>query len=142
MVAIRGRPVGRDRQRIKDIITLNGGIIDAEVTDDGKRTGVLSIHTRYLVLGDRPTEKSSTEALIGIANLLKDAETLPIKTISVPELIEYLGYKAQERTIPLGADSKSADFKPRAPNEVHRKSNNSMFKKQRSTPTSGTKSAY
>ncbi len=132
-----------DRQKIRDIITLNGGIIDAEVNDDGTRTGNLSVETHYLVLGERPTDKSTnTELLKNYSALIKECDSLPIKTISVPELIEYLGYKAKERTIPLGADSKGSDFKPRAPEEVQRKSSNNMIKKTRSTPTQGAKSAY
>ncbi len=131
-----------DRQLIRDIIALNGGIVDAEVKDDGSKTGTMSIQTRYMVLGERPTEKSSAETLRAMSEFLTEAKLLPIKTISVPELIEYLGYKAKERTIPLGDDARGRDFKPRAPEGVQRKSSNNMFQKRRSTPTSGTKSAY
>ena len=131
-----------DRQKIRDIITLNGGIIDAEVKDDATRVGDLSVETRYLVQGEQPDDKSTSTAVEAYSKMMKECQSLPIKTISVPELIDYLGYKAKERTIPLGADSKSSDFKPRAPEEVQRKSSNNMFKKHRSTPTGGTKSAY
>ena len=81
-------------------------------------------------------------ALNGSPKSIKEMNELPIKTISVPELIDYLGYKAKERTIPLGADSKGSDFKPRNPDQVQRKSTNNMFKRERATPTWNTKSAY
>ena len=132
-----------DRQKIRDIITLNGGIIDAEVLDDGKRIGNLTVETRYLVLGERPSDKSTSgDLLANYSALMKECASLPIKTISVPELIDYLGYKAKERTIPLGADSKDTDFRPRQPDGVQRKSNNNMMNKARPTPTAGAKSAY
>ena len=132
-----------DRQKIRDIITLNGGIIDAEVKDDGTRVGELSVETRYLVQGERPTDKSTNQDLLtNTSTFIGECKSLPIKTISVPELIDYLGYKAKERTIPLGADSNGSDFKPRNPDEVQRKSTNNMFKRERATPTWNTKSAY
>jgi hypothetical protein len=132
-----------DRQRIRDLITLNGGVIDAEVNDDGTRIGDLTVQTRYLVLGDRPDDKNTnTDLLANYSKLIGDAKSMPIKTISVPELMDYLGYEAKERTIPLGADSKGSDFKPRAPEGVQRKSSNNMFKPRRATPTGGVKSSY
>ena len=100
-----------DRQRIRDIITRSGGIVDAEVKDDGTRVGKLTVETRYLVRGESPTDLSTNSELRKQSSeFMDDCKTLPIKQISVPELIDYLGYKAQERTIPLGADSKGTDF--------------------------------
>ena len=43
-----------DSGRIRDLIALSGGIVDAEVTDDGTRSGQMSINTKYLVLGRTP----------------------------------------------------------------------------------------
>jgi hypothetical protein len=67
---------------------------------------------------------------------------LPIKKISLEDLIGYLGYKDRERTVPLGADAKPSDFRPRAPNEVPRRSNNESFKKRRNTPSGKNDTIY
>src|SRR5206468_3589557 len=52
---------GSDRQRIRDLIALNGGVIDAESDDEGKKTGSMSINTKYLVLGDPPKASDLNE---------------------------------------------------------------------------------
>ena len=48
-----------DRQRVHDLIRLNGGVIDAEVTEAGKMTAKLSINTKYLVLGNEPQRRQA-----------------------------------------------------------------------------------
>ncbi len=55
-----------DRQRLRDLIAMNGGIIDAEIGPDGKPIGKITLNTRYVVVGDlraaaanRPTEATS-----------------------------------------------------------------------------------
>ena len=48
-----------DRALVRNIITMNGGVIDAELSDDGKPTGAISVETRYLVTGEKPTEKAA-----------------------------------------------------------------------------------
>ena len=49
-----------DRELIRNLITSNGGIIDAELDDKGQRTGgELSVKTRYLVLGEPPTDRTA-----------------------------------------------------------------------------------
>ncbi len=132
-----------DRQKIRDLITLNGGVIDAEVLDDGNWVGDLSVQTHYLVRGERPNDKTTNNELLkNYSKMIGDAKSLPIKTISVPELIDYLGYKAKERTIPLGADAKESDFKPRLPDGIQRKSGGNMIQKSRQVPITGSKSAY
>jgi hypothetical protein len=96
----------------------------------------MTVDTNYLVQGDQPTEKSnkSNEYLKNYSEMRKESTLLPIKTISLADLIGYLGYKDRERTVPLGADAKPSDFRPRAPNEVPRRSNNESFKNRRNTP--------
>jgi len=43
-----------DMQLARDLIELNGGIVDAYVKDDGKMQGEITANTRYLVLGEVP----------------------------------------------------------------------------------------
>ncbi len=75
-------------------------------------------------------------------DLVNEAKGLPIKTIKTQELLDYLGYRARERSIPLGSEAKASDFKPRLPDGVQRKSNNNMFKPRRGSPTGAPKSTY
>jgi hypothetical protein len=107
-----------DLQRIRDLISLSGGIVDAEVTNDGTRSGQMTINTKYLVLGDRPDERSKD--LDAYSTITDEAETLGIKSIDLAEFIKYMGYKDEHKTVTLGRFAKPSDFKPRLPDDVQR----------------------
>lgn len=107
-----------DRELVRDLISLNGGVIDAEVTEDGQRTGQMSVHTKFLVFGDRPGADSKD--LQGYSEIYKEAEELGVKSINAPEFVRYLGYKPQRRAVALGRDAKPTDFKARLPGGVQR----------------------
>ena len=51
-----------DLDKVKDLITVNGGIVDAELKDDGTRVGQMTVDTHYLVQGEKPTEKTKKSA--------------------------------------------------------------------------------
>ena len=81
-----------DHDKVKDIITLNGGVIDAELKDDGTITGELTVDTQFLVLGTKPDDKSGKDNYLGKdMDLVNEAKGLPIKTIKTQELLDYLG---------------------------------------------------
>ncbi len=106
-----------DLQRVRDMIAINGGVVDAEVDASGKRTGQMSIETKYLVLGKEPTSEGKINAYSDIRG---EAQTLGVKTIPLAEFLDYMGFKSEERTVRLDKDSKSSDFKPRLPGGVQR----------------------
>ena len=49
-----------DHDLIRNLIRINGGVIDAEVDADGKRKGKISINTRYLIVGEEATDKTTS----------------------------------------------------------------------------------
>ena len=102
-----------DRDRVRNLITMNGGVIDAELHDDGNQTGELTVRTRYIVIGERPTESATPEVLVGYNNLIEGADDLGIERMSLDKLLGYLGFKGDVRTVALGAGARSEDFKPR-----------------------------
>lgn len=81
-----------DRDRLKSIISLNGGAVDAEQLADGRVAGKMTIDTRYLVLGEKPDEKSSSQFVRGYTEMLGEATRLGIPTISVRSLWGRLGH--------------------------------------------------
>jgi hypothetical protein len=101
-----------DRQRIHELITLNGGVIDEEISDDNKKTGRMSINTKYLVLGDPPTDEGKIKYY---SDIRSEAQTLGVKVIPVSAFLDYMGYKAEDRTVNLGRNANPDDFKPRLP---------------------------
>ncbi|HTU24344.1 MAG TPA: hypothetical protein VMF30_03030 [Pirellulales bacterium] len=126
-----------DVQKIVDLITVNGGIVDAVLKDDGTREGKMNVDTHYLVQGEKPNEKSnkSAEYLKNYSAMIEESKLLPIKIIRLGDLIAYLGYKDREKAVPLGSDAKPSDFPPRPPNEIPRRWDNGMFKPRRNTPS-------
>jgi uncharacterized protein (UPF0333 family) len=106
-----------DRQLVHDLITLNGGIVDAEVLE-GVKSGNMSIETKYLVQGDRPDAESKD--LGGYSDMITESQKLGVKTMLVAEFLDYMGYKGGDRTVNLGRFANPSDFKPRLPEDVQR----------------------
>ncbi len=109
-----------DRQLIRNLIIANGGVIDEEIGLDGTRTGEMTVNTKYLIHGDPPKTDKDSPQLQAWSDIHGEAGTLGIKPISVHAFLDYMGYEPQERTVGLGARSKSSDFKPRLPEGVQR----------------------
>lgn len=86
-----------DRQMIRDLIAAAGGIIDAEVADDGKTTGQMSIQTRYLILGDE--EEKINQAM---SDMKVEARTLGVETITLAKFLDHVGWKDPKRVWRFG----------------------------------------
>lgn len=111
-----------DRELVKQLVTVNRGVIDAEVTDDGKMVGNMDVGTKYLIMGDRPTDKNLTpEMQKSYTRAIEQARKLGIKQMSVAKFLDYIGYEPEQRTVALDGDARPDDFKARMP-DVPRKS--------------------
>jgi hypothetical protein len=108
-----------DRGLLHDLIQQNGGVIDAQVVD-GKKTGQMSINTKYLVMGERPGDQGAPGDLAAFSEMMNEAQKLGVKTIHVDEFLDYMGYKGQERTVNLGRFARPEEFTPRLPGGVQR----------------------
>lgn len=84
-----------DRQAVRDLIALAGGVVDAELTDDGKRTGEMTLDTRYLVRGDDP----SGEVLKPFTEMLRDANQIGAETITLEKFLDHVGWSDPKRLI-------------------------------------------
>jgi hypothetical protein len=104
-----------DRERLRDLIAMNGGVIDEEIDAAGKKQGEMTINTKYLVRGEAPKAVEESTSLAAWSDINGRAQTLGIRIISVQELLKYMAYKPEDRTVTLGADVKSSDFKARLP---------------------------
>jgi hypothetical protein len=99
-----------DLQLARDLIELNGGIVDAYLDESGKVQGEITANTRYLVSGDKPDSASKTSLQTGTNDMFKEASSLGVETITLPEFLTQMGYKPQDRTVHLGAAAKASDF--------------------------------
>jgi len=110
-----------DREFVREVIKLQGGVIDAELHDDGTLTGKLSVNTDHFVVGD--TEKLAQSADPDLkkriaANykiLRNDADDKGVDLISTTRLLDLLGWKGKPRTILVPEKAGDERFRTRKP---------------------------
>ena len=105
---------------LRDLIAMNGGVVDCEADEKGKVNGEISPQTRYLVLGDKPSEKGDSGGLTAYSKVRGDAESLGIQKISLGDLLERMGYKAQSHVVNFGTGANPRDFEPKPEGGVSR----------------------
>jgi hypothetical protein len=86
-----------DRQLIRDIIAINGGAIDAELTDKGEVEGKVTIETNYIVVGDE-----DEGALVGISDVRSRARELGVEVITVDRFLDLAGWKDKTHVLRFG----------------------------------------
>ncbi len=102
-----------DLQLARDLIELNGGIVDAYLTEDGKVHGTITANTRYLILGDIPDSALKAAMQQNFHDMSGTASSLGVQTITLPQFLDQMGYKPQDRTVHLGTGASARDFPPR-----------------------------
>lgn len=90
-----------DFDLVKKVIEMNGGVIDAELRANGKRTGSMSVNTRYYIEGETPDEGASEELLKQLAEFDAERVRYGVERKSVSELLTLMGWKAEERAVEL-----------------------------------------
>jgi hypothetical protein len=107
-----------DYDLVRNIITLNGGVIDAELKEDGTRVGAITVNTRYLVLGDRPTERTTNDKVLKeFTNIQGEVQRFGTDIIPVQKLLSQMGWKAEERTVELAGAKGGTEFRTRKPGQ-------------------------
>jgi hypothetical protein len=110
-----------DQARVKAIITSGGGVVDAELLDDGSIAGKLTTETNYLVQGKKPDDKSNMKLTDGYTRMIGEASTLGIQPITLDKLLDKMGYIAEKRVTDLsrggsgGIGSRKEPFRKRNP---------------------------
>jgi hypothetical protein len=130
-------------QLLRNLIKLNGGVVDCDVDEKGKN-GEITIQTRYLVLGDVPSEKGDPKGLDAYSKIKDEAEKLGIQKIAIGDLLERMGYKPRSHLVNFGGGANPKDFKPKPEGGVNRVSSGNVSElfKPREPPRSGTGGAY
>jgi hypothetical protein len=102
-----------DMQLARNLIELNGGIVDAYVDDNGKIQGEISVNTRYLVRGDHPEGANEAALQEAWSKMSADAQTNGVEVITLDKFLNQIGYSPDDRVVELGAGAKPSDFPPR-----------------------------
>ncbi|MEM7311804.1 MAG: hypothetical protein AAF497_01505 [Planctomycetota bacterium] len=105
------RDGSHDKELIQNLIALNGGIVDAQVDNEGNRTGKLSIETRYVVVGKRPNATSDEAKIREFTKIRKEAESYGATEISLSRFLNDMGYQGVGRTVALGENARESDFR-------------------------------
>jgi hypothetical protein len=100
-----------DRALLIDLIKRQGGVIDAEVKDNGTVEGAIEVGTSYLVIGDLSDEADSSDQQKDnlaqvrkrVDDLQKEAKGLGIEVIDQDKLYDFMGYKKFSRKYELGS---------------------------------------
>lgn len=104
-----------DRSLVRSLLTASGGQIDAEMHDDGQIEGEITSATRYLILGERPDERSDRKVLSAYSEMQQKAEQLGVELIPVDKMLDWVGYHPEVRSVGLGKNADPAQFKPKPP---------------------------
>lgn len=90
-----------DLRKLKAIIEMNGGTVDAELLEDGTVSGKISVDTKYLVRGEVPTDSKYGELRDGYSAMNDAATQLGVETITLDKVLDRLGYFRERRVVPL-----------------------------------------
>jgi hypothetical protein len=116
---------GDGRSDLRQLIALikrNGGMVDAYVDDIGRRTGRISPATKFLIMGERPDEKSDQDVLDAYRKMLEDAQEYAVGQMSLDDFLEYIGYRGRTGTserpgLSSSTSGKSSPFRRRPTNK-------------------------
>lgn len=112
-----------DLGKLKALIALNSGVVDAELRDDkdGTVAGKMTINTRYLIQGEKPTDKLYPSMMKGHTELIDDAGRYGIEIMPLDNFLNRMGYSAKQAVVPLnrgggsgGASNTATPPKPAA----------------------------
>jgi hypothetical protein len=112
-----------DQNKVKSLITLNGGEVDAELLEDGSIAGEMTNETRYIVKGEIPDERDAKAFLDGFTRMTEKASELGVTSISVDRLLDFMGYRPDNPVEQLdrggsGGQREQETFRKRTPASV------------------------
>ena len=99
-----------DLQMVRDLVDLNGGVVDAYLGEDGKVNGEITVNTRDLVLGKFPDSATQTGMQKGWQQMIDDAKTNGVEVIKLDKFLNQVGYAPKDRTVTMGPGARPEDF--------------------------------
>ena len=133
-----------DIDELRNLITSNGGVVDFWLDDDGNKYGEINSGTKYLVVGEPPTDGSTTERLNARKWVLDEQKRLNLRSMSLDEMLNRMGYKRKVHVVRYDSKANPNDFRAKPPEGLPKKSAgrvSDLFEK-RNPPRTTFKSAY
>lgn len=133
-----------DVEIVRNLITMSGGIIVAELDDKGKLTGKMDTNTRYLIMGRPHDENTPQELGPARVKMLNEANTLGVQPVELSELLKKMGWKNQTPVVRYGKGGNAAEVKPKLDDRLPRVSDGSVSPifQPRKPPRSAVGGAY
>ncbi|MDG2408046.1 MAG: hypothetical protein P8M53_03450 [Pirellulales bacterium] len=105
------------------LIERNGGVVDAFVDELGNQGGSSKVtpRTKYLVMGEKPTDKTKIEILDAYNDMVKLADDNGVRVIPLKDLLDHIGFEGQGRSVGLGRSANPDDFKPKSGDQPFRR---------------------
>lgn len=105
------------------LIERNGGVVDAFVDESGNQggSGKITPRTKYLVIGEKPTDKTKTEILDAYNDMVELADDNGVRVIPLKDLLDHMGFEGQGRSVELGRSANPDDFKPKSGDQPFRR---------------------
>ena len=97
--------------KLRKIIEINSGKVDAYVDKNGKLEGEMNVNTRYLILGEYPEDPRRSDFRASWAKMSEEADTLGVETITLNEFLSLMGWQADNKVVKLGPGARPDDFK-------------------------------
>lgn len=112
-----------DLEMVRNLITMNGGMVDCYYNAKGEQIGTITANTRYLVLGKAPDEREDEKVRETFSRMDREAERWgSVQKIPLAELLSRMGFKkGSSPTTSDGAVPRTStrgpgeQFKPRRP---------------------------
>lgn len=128
----------QDLDRLKSVIALNNGKVDAVPAADGSIDGRMTVDTRYLILGEHPDDPRQDAERRAWDRMSEEADILGIEPIPLADFLRLMGWQVERRAVKLGVGAESSDF-PAAPIESARPpqkgSGSDIFRPRKPQPT-------
>lgn len=103
----------QDLELAKELISINGGVVDAFPNEDGSQQGEINVNTRYLVVGEYPEGTDEGTLRDTWIRMHDDAKSSGTELITLTDFMNLMGYKPEDRTIGLTGPSRAENFRPR-----------------------------
>ena len=131
-----------DINQVRDLIAMNGGVVDAWIDDKNEIQGAVSVNTRYLVMGKEPNERGAAAMHAAHTKLVGESQRYGIPTLPLPELLQRMGWQNQTPVVRYGIGANPNDFKPKAPEGAKTSTGNVQDFKPRNPPRAGAGGAF
>jgi hypothetical protein len=125
---------------LRNLITMSGGEVVAELSDKGERKGQMDGTTRFLIVGKEHTQQTPEALIKARTAMLREAEKLGVQTVNLTDFLRRIDYKNLTPVTHFGPGADPNQFLLKPPEGGAKSSGNSVSPifKPRQPPSAGS----